>query len=71
MLRAILKRSTNYVAQEDATAIEYITVDFENPTIETLLKAGGTGTASFDITNFVGIEVLDETATLTIKEKTK
>ena len=61
MLRMILKRRIKHEHSGLETE-DFFTIDAEIPEVEVALTRGGWGESSYDITYFVGIEVLPSNA---------
>lgn len=57
MLRAILSRKT-FDTNSGLSTSDMFSIDFDNQEIEEALSSGGSGPSGYDITDFVGVEVL-------------
>lgn len=62
MIRFILRRDYAYHSDGIRTT-DYFTIDGDTDAVECALKRGGFGESGFDQTTFVGIEVIEPTAT--------
>ena len=59
MLRAILSRKT-FDTNSGLSTSDMFSIDFDNQEIEEALSSGGSGPSGYDITDFVGVEVLGD-----------